>query len=146
MTIWPQKSNRPVTHSCGGGTTERYILIYHGWRWIISVFPVCFRTIRSILTILNMADIFILLATSTAVERIFSQGRQLLHFTRNRLTGASVRKFLCLGAWGRKDLISVEDILSVIKSRKKRAREPVEDIEEEQDDAGEPPAKRARAK
>lgn len=95
--------------------------------------------------IVMIANIFSLLATSTAVERVFSQGRQLLHFTRNRLTGASVRKFLCLGAWGRKDLIAVEDILSVIKSRKKRAHDAVEIVDDEHDSTGEPPAKRARA-
>ncbi|KIM63441.1 hypothetical protein SCLCIDRAFT_91875, partial [Scleroderma citrinum Foug A] len=44
-------------------------------------------------------------ATSTAVERVFSQGRQLLHFARNCLSPSSTRAFLCLGLWLRMDLI-----------------------------------------
>ncbi|EGN99645.1 hypothetical protein SERLA73DRAFT_38945, partial [Serpula lacrymans var. lacrymans S7.3] len=49
-------------------------------------------------------------ATSTAVERIFSQGQQLLHFTRNRLSPSSTRAFLCLGSWLRCELISSADL------------------------------------
>ncbi|KAG2069180.1 hypothetical protein BDR04DRAFT_971732, partial [Suillus decipiens] len=49
-------------------------------------------------------------ATSTAVERVFSQARQLLHFTRNRLAPSIIRTFLCLGAWGRSDLLMMEDL------------------------------------
>ncbi|KAJ6545606.1 hypothetical protein B0H19DRAFT_846600, partial [Mycena capillaripes] len=44
-------------------------------------------------------------ATSTGVERVFSKGRQLLHFTHNRLSGKSVRTFLCLGSWSKHDLV-----------------------------------------
>ncbi|KIJ12593.1 hypothetical protein PAXINDRAFT_117928 [Paxillus involutus ATCC 200175] len=43
-------------------------------------------------------------STSTAVERGFSQGRHLLHFTRNRLSPSSTRTLLCLGSWLRCDL------------------------------------------
>ncbi|KDQ49145.1 hypothetical protein JAAARDRAFT_109631, partial [Jaapia argillacea MUCL 33604] len=49
-------------------------------------------------------------ATSTAVERVFSQGRQLLHFTRNRLSPSSIRAAICLGSWGRHDLIHMPDL------------------------------------
>ncbi|KAF5366543.1 hypothetical protein D9758_008967 [Tetrapyrgos nigripes] len=38
-------------------------------------------------------------ATSTSVERVFSFGRQLLVFTCNRLSGWSIRWFLCFGSW-----------------------------------------------
>ena len=62
-----------------------------------------------------------ILATSTAVERVFSQGRQLLHFTRNRLSGLSIRSLLCFGDWSRKDLIANSDIVDAIGySNKKR--------------------------
>ncbi|KAJ7776298.1 hypothetical protein B0H16DRAFT_1302414, partial [Mycena metata] len=44
-------------------------------------------------------------ATSTGVECVFSQGRQLLHFTRNRLSAKSVQMFLCLGSWSKHDLV-----------------------------------------
>jgi hypothetical protein len=55
------------------------------------------------------------LATSTAVERVFSQGRQLLSFTRNRLSASSIRAFLCLGSWGRSNLVLFEDVVSAVK-------------------------------
>ena len=63
-----------------------------------------------------------ILATSTAVERVFSQGRQLLHFTRNRLSGASIRSLLCFGDWSRKDLIATSDVVEAIRysSRKRK--------------------------
>jgi hypothetical protein len=64
-----------------------------------------------------------LVATSTAVERVFSQGRQLLSFTRNRLRASSIRAFLCLGSWGRNDLIFFEDVLAAVKAGSKRKRE-----------------------
>ncbi|KAG1790251.1 uncharacterized protein HD556DRAFT_1211168, partial [Suillus plorans] len=49
-------------------------------------------------------------ATSTAVERVFSQAQQLLHFTCNRLAPSTIRAFLCLGARGRSDLLVMEDL------------------------------------
>ena len=77
-----------------------------------------------------MSLIVLLVATSMAVERVFSQGRQLLMFTRNRLRASSVRAFLCLcmGSWGRNDLIFFEDVLAGVKSSSKRKRE-LSDIE-----------------
>ncbi|KAJ6551884.1 hypothetical protein B0H19DRAFT_912889, partial [Mycena capillaripes] len=45
------------------------------------------------------------IATSTGVECVFSKGRQLLHFTCNRLSVKSVHIFLCLGSWSQHDLI-----------------------------------------
>src|ERR1700722_8870517 len=62
-------------------------------------------------------------ATSTAVERVFSQGRQLLSFTRNCLHPSTIRAFLCLGSWGRNDLIFFEDVLAAVKGNSKRKRE-----------------------
>jgi hypothetical protein len=56
------------------------------------------------------------LATSTAVERLFSQGRQLLHFTRNRLSPSMIRAFLCLGDWGKKDLVDMPELVSAIRA------------------------------
>jgi hypothetical protein len=67
-------------------------------------------------------------ATSTAVERVFSQGRQLLYFTRNRLSPASIRASLCLGDWSRRDLLSTSDIVEAIQIRQgKRKREDDDD-------------------
>ncbi|KAG6826499.1 hypothetical protein H0H92_015589 [Tricholoma furcatifolium] len=58
-------------------------------------------------------------ATSTAVEHIFSQGRQLLHFTRNCLSPASIHAIMFLGRWPRKDLVAAEDIVRSLKARGK---------------------------
>jgi hypothetical protein len=67
-------------------------------------------------------------ATSTAVERVFSQGRHLLHFTRNRLSPSSIRAYLCLGSWGRHGMLRTEDVLAAVRSRKrKRAHSVSED-------------------
>ncbi|KAJ7164270.1 hypothetical protein C8R46DRAFT_901485, partial [Mycena filopes] len=44
-------------------------------------------------------------ATSTGVDRVFSRGRQLLHFTRNQLSAKSVCMFLCLWSWSKHDLV-----------------------------------------
>jgi len=63
-----------------------------------------------------------LVATSTAVESVFSQGRQLLSFTHSRLHPSSIRAFLCLGSWGCNDLILFEDILGAVKGNSKRKR------------------------
>jgi len=65
------------------------------------------------------------LATSTAVKRVFSQGRQLLHFTRNWLSPASIWASLCFGDWCCKDIVRMSDVVDVIrgKGRHKRALE-----------------------
>ena len=58
--------------------------------------------------------------TSTAVERVFSQGRHLLPFTRNGLSAASMRSHLCLGSWARSDLIQMKDLQAAIKVKKRK--------------------------
>jgi hypothetical protein len=47
-------------------------------------------------------------------------------FTRNRLRASSIRAFLCLGSWGRHDLIFLEDVLTAVKANSKRKREVFE--------------------
>jgi len=76
-------------------------------------------------------DYLSILATSTAVKQVFSQGRQLLSFTCNWLHASSIRAFLCLGPWGRNDLVFMEDILAAVRSNSKRKRESseVEEVE-----------------
>ncbi|TFY79033.1 hypothetical protein EWM64_g4980 [Hericium alpestre] len=65
-------------------------------------------------------------ATSTAVERVFSQGRQLLHFTRNRLSPYSIRAYLCLGSWSRHNIISFEQFLNAATEKKCKRSESKE--------------------
>jgi len=57
----------------------------------------------------------VILATSTAVECVFLQGLQLLHFTQNHLSGVSIRALLCFGDWSRKDLIATSDVVEAIR-------------------------------
>jgi hypothetical protein len=63
-----------------------------------------------------------ILATSTAVEHVFSQGRQLLHFTCNRLSGLSIQSLLCFGDWSRKDLIATSDIVDAIRYSNRKCK------------------------
>ena len=65
-----------------------------------------------------------------AVERVFSQGCQLLHFTRNQLSPSTIHAYLCLGAWGRCNLLVIEDLLAAITSWKCKQSEREEDVEE----------------
>ena len=52
----------------------------------------------------------------------------MLHFTRNCLLASSIRAYLSLGSWGRKDLLAMEDLLEVVKPNK---RDREEDVEQE---------------
>ena len=105
--------------SSGGLLTVMSIQIFLAWLWTISASPVNYLFI----TISCHVTKFPPIATSTAVERVFSQGRQLLSFTRNRLSASSIRADLCLGSWGRNDLIYFEDVLAAVKGNAKRKRE-----------------------
>ena len=51
-----------------------------------------------------------MLATSTDVERVFSKGRLVLSHIRNRLSVASTRALMCLGAWTKLGLVHDADI------------------------------------
>ncbi|KAF8236982.1 hypothetical protein L208DRAFT_1249853, partial [Tricholoma matsutake] len=53
-------------------------------------------------------------ATSTAVECLFSQGCQLLHFTHNCLSPSMIHAFLCLGDWGTKDLVDIPKLVGAV--------------------------------
>jgi hypothetical protein len=49
-----------------------------------------------------------------AVERVFSQGRQLIPFTRNGLSSSSIQAFLCVGSWARCGIIGFDDVLAAV--------------------------------
>ena len=68
------------------------------------------------------------LATSTSVERVFSQGRQLLSYTRNRMTGKTVRALLCFGDWCRKDIVSMVDIVEAVRDNKGKRKWSSEEV------------------
>ena len=55
---------------------------------------------------------------------MFSQGRQLLSYTRNRLSVSSIRSILCFGDWSQKDLVHMPDLVEAVNANgkgKKRA-------------------------
>jgi hypothetical protein len=56
-------------------------------------------------------------ATSTSVERVFSQGRHLLPYSRNSLSPSSVRAFLCFGSWARCGLVVLDDVVASVNAR-----------------------------
>ena len=53
------------------------------------------------------------IATSTDVERVFSQGRVLLSHVRNWLSSQSIRALMCLSSWSRLGLVKDKDIFAV---------------------------------
>lgn len=52
-------------------------------------------------------------ATSTDVERVFSQGHLILSHVRNRLSAQSTCALLCLGNWSLMDYVKNKDITAV---------------------------------
>lgn len=44
------------------------------------------------------------------MERVFSQGRLLLPYIRNRLSSESTRALLCIGDWSRHGLVKYGDL------------------------------------
>ena len=64
----------------------------------------------SVSSVFNLICCLLFLATSVDVERVFSKGRLVLSYVRNRLSVDSTRALLCLGAWIKLGLISKEDI------------------------------------
>ena len=102
----------------GGLLTVIFTRTFIAWLWTISASLVnkIFIGIAPLLTLLPIA-------TSTTVEHAFSQGCQLLSFTRNRLSASTIHSFLCLGAWGRQDLVFFEDVLAAVRGNSKRKRE-----------------------
>jgi hypothetical protein len=57
---------------------------------------------------------------AVAVERVFSHGRHLLYFTRNRMSAASFRRLLCLGSCGRRDLLPINDLIAACSPKKRK--------------------------
>ena len=76
-------------------------------------------------------QLIIFKAMSTAVEHLFSQGQQLLHFTWNCMSPSMIHAFLCLGDWGKRDLIDMPEIVAVIRLGKKHAHSNSQSSESE---------------
>ena len=74
----------------------------------------------------------IILATSTAIECVFSTGRQLLQFTCNRLSGQSIRALMCFGDWSRKDLVLLPDVVEAIRFKRGPQKRYLSDLGSEE--------------
>ena len=61
----------------------------------------------------------IILATSTAVKHVFSQGQQLLYFTWTQLSPALIQASLCFGDWSHKEMVNMSDIIRAILGKGK---------------------------
>jgi len=55
-------------------------------------------------------------ASSTDIERIFSRGRDILTYRRNRLSAESVQALLCLGDWLRTGIVTIDDITGFLEA------------------------------
>jgi hypothetical protein len=53
------------------------------------------------------------------VEGVFQQGHHVLSFSRNCLTGASIRRFPYLGGWSQKYLVRDDDAVKAVKQQMK---------------------------
>jgi hypothetical protein len=91
------------------------------WRSQSQVYPNLHRMALDYLSIPGLSPypfIWLLLttylATSTAVERVFSQGRHLLPYTRNGLSPSSIQAFLCVGSWARCGIIQFSDAVTAL--------------------------------
>ena len=52
-------------------------------------------------------------ATSTDVERVFSQGRLLLSHVQNSLSSQSTQALMCLGSWSKLGFVKDKDIRAI---------------------------------
>jgi hypothetical protein len=70
-------------------------------------------------------------ATSVDIEHNFSDGRRLLSFTRNWLSTPSIQRFMYLGSWCDKNLVSTKILMKALITSPKRPAvlEPEEDTE-----------------
>ncbi|KAG2113263.1 hypothetical protein BD769DRAFT_1352109 [Suillus cothurnatus] len=70
----------------------------------------------------RMALVFLVGPTSTAVERVFSQGQQPAPSTLHSKPLVSVidHVFLCLGSWLRCDPVAAVDLAEIMKCLKRR--------------------------
>lgn len=102
-----QNLNGSKMSSSGGMNTSPCFHIFHAWPSTIFQFQVSGPK----LVLCPGIDVFS--ATSTDVERVFSQGRLVLSHIRNRLSAESTHALLCLGNWSLLGYVKDKDITAV---------------------------------
>ena len=104
--------------------TEQVNDVLLWWHEKKATFPCLSRMALDYLTIpgtrTNSGNVFIFadkhlssIATSTDVERVFSQGRILLSHIRNRLSAQTTRALMCVGDWSLLGFVKDKDIQAV---------------------------------
>jgi len=94
--------------SCGGMSDVQSFRDYHAWLVITSRFPV--SLLFSVFSRLSFMLKPLSIATTVDVERVFSRGRLVLPYVRNRLAVQSTRASLCVGLWSSQGLVKDADI------------------------------------
>ena len=125
---WHALSRMYLTLLSGGLTIRGSIQPSHPWPLTIFVYCVS-KSSYLYLQYINKPSS---LATSTAVECVFSQGWHILHFTWNHLSPSTIHTHLCLGSWACYGLISVANFVKAIQLESKRKW--AEDEEAQKDD------------
>lgn len=92
----------------GGMQTVMSIPAYSEWRAITFMSQVWH--VPSRLAVYVLTAFIWSVATSVAVERIFSRGRLVLSHIRNRLSAQSTRAILCLGTWSKLGYVHDSDL------------------------------------
>ncbi|KAF7763751.1 hypothetical protein Agabi119p4_8288 [Agaricus bisporus var. burnettii] len=67
--------------------------------------------------------------TSVDVERVFSKGRMVLSYLRNRLTPTTTRGLLCINEWSSKGLLPEKDMLEWIRNVQEKVGESEDEYE-----------------
>jgi hypothetical protein len=100
--------------------TEKPDDVIAWWIAKASIYPCLSRMALDFLTIP---------ATSTEVERLFSRGRLLLPYVRNRLSAHSTRALLCLGYWSKAGFIDKKAVLVITGEKPDLDAQDLEDAD-----------------
>jgi len=90
------------------------------------------RNTRIYPTLSRMAmDYLSIPATSVDVECMFSKGRRLLSYERNRMSGRTIHMQMCVGEWVRLGFVRDNDISYVTKAAREDHGDAAMDVDEE---------------
>ena len=107
IRIFRQGSKMFLMHWHGGTNGVPFIHDLHAWQSIIWLSQVCLHNI------FFHVNLFLLVATSVDVERLFSRGHVLLSHNCNRLSSQTTRALLCLGDWSHLGLVNSDNVHKV---------------------------------
>jgi len=106
------RSASSSAHSIGGSSMHTPTHVYPEWPLTTWPHQVCLTLSLCVPVWLTLSP-----ASSTDIERIFSRGRDLLDYRRNRLTAESMRALLCLRDWIRNGIIAIDEITEFLAAK-----------------------------